>query len=144
CACTHTHAGPDTLGLWGRGLLGVPLLSGVDPRYRDDLVKRAAGALADAVTSAAPATLRAASFEGAGTWTRNARRGGARCDTAVAVACDAESGGRIATWLCHASHPETLWSTNTLVSPDFPGAFRARAAELAGGVALYTSGPLGA
>lgn len=144
CACTHTHAGPDTLGLWGRGVLGVPLLSGVDPRYREDLVRSAAGALASAVTSAAPATLRMASFEVPETWTRNERRGGARADTAVAVACDAESGGRIATWLCHASHPETLWSGNRLLSPDFPGAFRARTQELAGGVALYTNGALGA
>jgi len=144
CACTHTHAGPDTLGLWGRGLFGVPLVSGVDARYREALVRQAAGALASAVTHARPASLRVVSFDVPEHWTRNERDGGARCDTAVAVACDAEDGGRIATWLCHAAHPETLWTSNRMLSPDFPGAFRTRTQELVGGVSLYTSGPLGA
>ena len=91
-----------------------------------------------------PARLRAASFAVPARWTRNDRRGGARFDGAVALAFDDLADRRIATLVNYASHPETLWSENRLVSPDFPGAFRRRSAALAGGIPLYVSGPLGA
>lgn len=145
CCATHTHSGPDTLGLWGRSLFGkLPISSGVDPGYLDWLAGRVAACVDEAVARAVPARLRAASFEVPARWTRNDRRGGARFDGAAALAFDDLEGRRIATLVNHASHPETLWSENRLVSPDFPGAFRRRSAGLAGGVPLYVSGPLGA
>jgi hypothetical protein len=144
CCATHTHSGPDTLGLWGRSLLGVPISSGVDRAYLRGLAERVAACIDRAAAALAPARLRAASFEVPARWTRNERRGGARFDHAVALACEDLGGRRIATLLDYASHPETLWETNTRVSPDFPGAFRRRSRELAGGIPLYVSGPLGA
>ena len=30
---THTHSGPDTIGLWGPGLPFFPLSSGLDENY---------------------------------------------------------------------------------------------------------------
>jgi hypothetical protein len=145
CA-THTHSGPDTLGLWGRALLGVvPVTSGVDARYMECLVEEVAACVDRAAEVARPARLRAASFEVPEHWTRNDRHGGARFDQATALALDdATDGSRLATLVCYASHPETLWRDNRLVSPDFPGAFRRRSQELAGGTPLYLSGPLGA
>jgi hypothetical protein len=145
CCATHTHSGPDTLGLWGRSLLGkLPISSGVDGGYLDWLAGRVASCVDEAAAWAAPARLRAASFAVPTRWTRNDRRGGARFDDATALAFDDLEGRRIATVLNHASHPETLWSENRLVSPDFPGAFRRRSSALAGGIPLYVSGPLGA
>jgi len=145
CCATHTHSGPDPLGLWGRSLLGrVPISSGVDREYLGWLAGRVASCVDAAVERCVPARLRAASFEVPARWTRNDRRGGARFDGAVALAFDDLEGRRIATLLNYASHPETLWSENRLVSSDFPGAFRRRSAGLAGGVPLYVSGPLGA
>ncbi len=145
CCATHTHSGPDTLGLWGRSLFGrVPVASGVDRRYLGWLAERVAACVDAAVAAATPARLRAASFEVPARWTRNDRRGGGRFDLTTALAFDALEGRRIATLLNYASHPETLWSENRLVSPDFPGAFRRRSRELAGGTPLYFSGPLGA
>jgi hypothetical protein len=145
CCATHTHSGPDTLGLWGRSLFGkLPIASGVDRVYLDWLAGRVASCVDEAVARAVPARLRAASFAVPARWTRNDRRGGARFDGAAALAFDDLEGRRIATLLNYASHPETLWSGNRLVSPDFPGAFRRRSAGLAGGIPLYVSGPLGA
>lgn len=145
CCATHTHSGPDTLGLWGRSLLGrLPISSGVDRRYLGWLAGQVASCVDAALARAAPARLRAASFDVPARWTRNDRRGGARFDHATALAFDDLEGRRIATLVNYASHPETLWSENRLVSPDFPGAFRRRSLGLAGGIPLYVSGPLGA
>jgi hypothetical protein len=145
CCATHTHSGPDTLGLWGRSLFGkLPIASGVDREYLDWLSGRVAACVDEAAACAVPARLRAATFAVPTRWTRNDRRGGARFDAATALACEDRAGRRIATLVNYASHPETLWSGNRLVSPDFPGAFRRRSAQLAGGVPLYVSGPLGA
>ena len=108
------------------------------------LFERVAGAIDEAIGSAAEAKMVAASFDVDEQWNRNDRKGGARYDRATAMAFEAADGSRIATMLHFASHPETLWEHNTLISPDFPGSFRRRTRELAGGVALYFTGPLGA
>ncbi|MBW2416855.1 MAG: hypothetical protein JRG76_20355, partial [Deltaproteobacteria bacterium] len=145
CGSTHTHSAPDTLGIWGRGLFGeVPVRSGVDRSYLTGVVERIAAGIDRAIASSRPVRMRSTSFDVPEHWTRNDRKGGARYDRAVAAAFDGEDGERVATLLNYACHPETLWDENRLVSPDFPGAFRRRASELAGGVALYLSGPLGA
>lgn len=145
CHATHTHSGPDTLGLWGPALFsGLPRASGVNPGYMEELVEKAADCVDRAARDARPARLRAASFEVPARFTRNDRKGGARYDHAVALVLDDDRGERVASVLNHACHPETLWRANTALSPDFPGAFRRRVQQLAGGVALYLSGPLGA
>jgi hypothetical protein len=143
CGCTHTHSGPDTLGLWGRGLFGaIPLRSGVDRAYLQRTIESVARGLETCAARATPVRLRVADFEMPEHWTRN-DRGGARFDTAVVAALETDDGERVATLLNYASHPETLWRDNALVSADFPGAYRRHTAELAGGISLYLSGPLG-
>lgn len=144
CCATHTHSAPDMLGMWGRAWLRViPRSSGIDPAYMELVTERAADAVRRARASARPARVRPASFEVPERWTRNDRQG-ARFDTATTLAVEDTDGNRIATVLNFASHPETLWSRNRQVSPDFPGAFRRRSRTLAGGIPLYFSGPLGA
>lgn len=144
CCATHTHSAPDMLGMWGRAWWHViPHSSGIDPAYMELVTERAAEAVRQARAGARPARVRPASFEVPEQWTRNDRQG-ARFDTATTVAVEGSEGERIATVLNFQSHPETLWSRNKQVSPDFPGAFRRRSRTLAGGVPLYFSGPLGA
>ena len=143
CA-THTHSGPDTLGLWGPTILGIiPRRSGVDPAYLDLLVARISEAIDACAARLEPACLKAASFEVAPEWTRNDRTEGARDDHAVALAVERPGGERLATLLNFASHPETLWEKNRQISPDFPGAFRRTVRARGGGVPLYFSGDLG-
>ncbi|MGM0578636.1 MAG: hypothetical protein ACQEXJ_23125 [Myxococcota bacterium] len=144
CA-THTHSGPDTMGIWGPAILeAIPRASGVDPAYMEHLVERVAEAVTRAKDAARPATLRAATFEMPAEWTRNDRKGGGRFDKATALALDdASDGTRLATVLNFASHPETLWEDNPYLSPDYPGAFRRHAGERTPGAKLFFSGPLG-
>lgn len=144
-SATHSHATPDTMGIWGPTLLGfLPYKTGVDPAYVDFLVTVVADGIDRALAALAPAVLRAAAFQVPQKWTRNDRGPTAgRDDDAVALAVDTPEGSRVATLLNYASHPETLWEHNRYVSPDYPGAFRRRLRELAGGVPLFFQADLG-
>lgn len=143
-ACTHTHSGPDTMGYWGPSILKVfPRSDGKNPMYMHELVDRVAGCVDAAVRGARPVTMRATDVAVDPSWTRNDREGGGRYDHCVALAFDDER-RRVATLVNYASHPETLWEHNHLISPDYVGALRDGIAERTGGVTVFLQGPLGA
>lgn len=161
---THQHEGPDTLGLWGPD----ELTSGVDVGYLDFVN----AAVADCVDEAA-ATLRAARVRFATTTTDGLSLGLDAEDDGFGVADgkvlagdDAlapETGGRIvdptlaamqfiarepprpviATLVNFASHPESLGSSNRLITADFPHFARTRLEAEYGGLAIWVSGDLG-
>lgn len=140
---THTHSGPDTLGLWGKALLGtIPYRSGVDERYMDRVVDCVADAVIQARRAAAPARLSAVTFDTPPRWIRNERTGGGYYRRAVALYAVHEDGARTV-MLNFAAHPEALWDKNQAVSPDYPACFR-RSLNALGAGALFFSGPLGA
>ncbi len=140
---THTHSGPDTMGLWGKSLVGFPLKSGVDAGYMDWLVEQVAEGIRSAVAAAEPASLASVTFDTPDHWVRNDRKGGGSYRRAVALA--ARIGDRIPALLVNfAAHPETLWDKNHLISPDYPGPFRARLKELGVETPIFFTGPLGA
>src|SRR5437868_307552 len=55
-ACTHTHSGPDTIGLWGPG----PTASGVDAVYLAALKQTIVAVAEEALTFCCPVQLRCA------------------------------------------------------------------------------------
>jgi len=142
---THTHSGPDTMGLWGPSFLGrFPRRTGLDPAYQDALLDLVASAVRQAHAARVPVTVRAARFDVPADWTRNDRKGGGKDDFGHAVAFDAADGGaRVATIVDFAAHPETLWEGSPLVSSDYPGTLRRRMRSLAGGQCAFFSGALG-
>jgi hypothetical protein len=144
-ASTHTHAGPDTIGLWGRALFGtIPIASGVDDRYMAFLLDRVAQVAADAAASLVPVSVRGTRFDVPASLTRNDRMGGGKDDHGEVLCFDREDGSPLALIVNFACHPETLWEGNPLVSPDYPGALRRRLRALSdGGTPLFFSGALG-
>lgn len=141
---THNHQGPDTMGLWGRALLNrLPILSGMDMKYQEQLVDRIADLVVEAAARAVPASMRTTRFDVPTDWLRNDRSGGAVDDFGMALAFDASDGTRIATLVNLAGHPESLWEGNTLVSADYPGSLRSRLRELGPGVPVFFQGSLG-
>lgn len=140
---THTHAGPDTIGMWGKGALGIPFRSGVDPNY----MERVHGAIADAVdraaAAAAPATLAAGAFDAPETWVTNHRKGGGRFDRVTVLAIRWGDATPAAVLVNFAAHPEGLWEKNTEISPDYPASFRSRMRALGVETPLFFNGPLG-
>lgn len=140
---THSHSGPDTMGLWGKAIAGFPVKSGVDRDYIQTLTSKVAEGIMLAVSKAEPATLSTVTFETPPEWVRNDRKGGGAYRRTLALV--ARSGDRIPAVLVNfAAHPETLWDKNHRLSPDYPALVRQAMTSLGVEQPLFFSGPLGA
>jgi hypothetical protein len=151
-ASTHTHEGPDLMGLWGPGFGR----SGVDPRYLDEVIEQAARAAAKAAAALRPAELRFARVPlGSAAPVEDSRPPIVLDpDLRAMQAVDLETGDSLGIFVSWANHPETTWSDNLLLSSDFPHFLR-EALEHGvsdegrllqrgqGGVAVYANGAIG-
>lgn len=138
---THTHSGPDTLGLWGL----PPLISG----QQGEVMERVASGVQEALSRAA-AKLRPAEIASGGVRLdpagilKNLRRPGLVDPELVVVHVRERAGGStVATLVELGCHPEVLGSENRLVTSDFPAWLRTALEERFGGVGLYVSGAIG-
>ncbi|WP_133466287.1 neutral/alkaline non-lysosomal ceramidase N-terminal domain-containing protein [Sunxiuqinia elliptica] len=151
-ASTHTHEGPDLLGLWGSSYLK----SGVSSAYLSFVKKQIAQSVADAVEHRKLARLELSQdLTGAAHLVKDTRKpevfdSGMRLIRAV----DSRTGETLGTLMNWADHPETLWSRNLLISSDFPHFVREGIEKGVyhegklkkkglGGIALYANGALG-
>ncbi|MBI4169460.1 MAG: neutral/alkaline non-lysosomal ceramidase N-terminal domain-containing protein [Acidobacteria bacterium] len=136
-ASTHTHAGPDVIGLWTPA--GRPLDSG----YVDRVRSASADAVADAWRRRRPARLSFASARLPGL-VRDTRLPHVVDDRALLMKVESADGREtIATLLVFPSHPESLGRHNTLVSSDYPWAARLALEEAFGGLGIFLSGAIG-
>lgn len=137
-ACTHTHSGPDTIGLWGPD----HQTSGVDPAFLA-MIKRTAAELAlEALTFCCPVQIRFATTSLPG-YIANARTPELVDQEVAAIQFEKPDGEIVATLLNLACHPEVLDRTSTLLSSDYAGAACRAIEEAVGGTALHVSGALG-
>jgi hypothetical protein len=149
---THTHEGPDLLGLWGK----TPFRSGINKKYMEYVKARTVKSVVDAVSNMRPARLEISEdLTGAIPLVKDTRKpevfdSGLRFIKAV----DRENGKILGSLLSWADHGETLWSENLLITSDFPHYFRDavengvyRGDSLVtpgiGGVAVYINGAIG-
>ncbi len=149
---THNHSTPDLMGLWGPS----PLRSGVDPRYRAQVIAASAKALGDAVAALQPARVAAHEIP--------MPTDGLVADTRKPIVFDPDvrvmhftnptNGNTIGTIVGWANHPETPWSKNTEITADFCGFLRDTLehgfthngqtfANGLGGIHLYVNGAVG-
>jgi len=137
---THTHSGPDTVGLWGP-TIGV---SGVDRRYMARVNARVAEALGLLESQLKPATV-------AGGHGALDPRGLCRdlrdpqvIDPNLSVlrikGADGKAIATVVNWSCH---PEVIGRENTLLTADYPGPLCARVEERTGGQCLFLTGAIG-
>lgn len=117
-ASTHTHEGPDMLGLWGES----PLKSGIDAEYMKIVKNQIVKSVLTASQNLKPARLEISQdLTGAIPLVKDTRKpevfdSGLRMIKAI----EKETGATLGTVVAWADHPETLWSRNLLVSSDFP------------------------
>ncbi len=137
-AATHTHGGPDTLGLWGPDRH----TSGVDPAYLAWVRTRAVEVIATAVERLRPVRFRAATILAPGV-ARNARDPLILDEELSLLRVEDAQGKVIATVTDFPCHPEVLWDDNTQITSDFPHYLRARLEAAEDGVAIHFSGDLG-
>lgn len=149
---THTHEGPDLLGLWGAS----EFETGVDPAYRQYVIDQSVRSIEQAAQNLRPAKLSfAQDLKGAAHLVTDSREPkvtdpGLR----LLLARDALTNETLGTLVCWANHPETLWSKNLLISSDFPHYVRegiekgiqigdSTAIKGLGGVAIFANGSIG-
>jgi hypothetical protein len=135
---THSHEGPDTMGLWGPGRFS----SGVDPEYLARVRRTIADTAAAALDRLEPARLVLAK-------TRtpelivDSRLPEVIDDGLVilqALAPDDRTLGAVVSW---GNHPEALGGDNTLLTSDFPHYLNRRLEETLGGTAVFLVGSIG-
>ena len=149
---THTHEGPDLLGLWGK----TPFKSGIDKKYMEYVKDQSAKSVAEAVKNMRPARLEISEdLTGAIPLVKDTRKpevfdSGLRIIKAVSNG-NGEILGSLLSW---ADHGETLWSDNLLITSDFPHFFREYVEKGVysgdslvkpgiGGVAVFINGAIG-
>jgi hypothetical protein len=137
-ACTHTHSGPDTIGLWGP----APAVSGVNTTYLASLKQALVEVAEEALTFCCPVKLRCATTRLPG-YIANLRTPGLLDDELSALQFEKPDGEIVATLLNLACHPEVLNETSTVISGDYAGAACLAVEAAAGGTALHVSGALG-
>ena len=126
-SATHTHEGPDTMGLWGR----TASASGVDPAYVAAVRGQIEAAVLAAVADLRPvAEMKVGSVnlrdrpEGIPNYVRDSRDPKV-IDDQVSAAWFADGEGQTIATIAHLSnHPEAMADENTLLSSDFPHRLR--------------------
>jgi len=142
-SCTHTHHGPDTIGLYGTVL---PPMSGRDDEVVAGLLSGAIEAGRQAWENRAPCRLSYAVGQESRLHENRVYGDPDRTiDSAVTLLAAHDEEGRLAgtlmNWACH---PTVMGAENTLLSADFPGAYYRIMAERLGGIHLFVNGAIGA
>jgi len=152
-ASTHTHEGPDTIGLWGPN----PFTDGKDPRLMQYIRRQTLAALREADRRLQPARLTLAKTtlpETFGQIIGDFRDPIVLDNRLTILKLDDLQGHTIATVVNGAIHPETSGGQGSLISSDFPhyvregiekGGFtvQGRTVEGIGGTAIYINGAVG-
>ena len=146
---SHNHQGPDTMGLWGRGIrkkhVKIPLGSGRDENYIDWLIDRMAQAAVKAVETLEPVTIAQGSTNIADLCIN--KREQSFLDTELSVLVfssilnDKRAVALVANYGCH---PETVDNNNHLLTSDFVGAYRDIVDQHFKTTSFFVNGSLGA
>lgn len=136
---THTHSGPDVVGLWGEHELS----SGRDEAYMDRLVEAVAAQVAAAAAARRPVTVRAASGDHELDWVRNVSEPGLLDRRVTVMQFLGEDGASVATLTNFACHPTVLDAVFDQVSSDYVAGFYRRMGERLEGEHLFLQGAIG-
>lgn len=149
---THTHEGPDLVGIWGEGIFK----SGVNQDYLQYVKDQVVASIENAARNIRPAKLKfAQDLTGGLDFVIDSRDPQVK-DAGIRIiqVIDFEADTSLGSLISWANHPETLWSDNLLISSDFPNYVRESVengvkngksvlAEGIGGIAVYINGSIG-
>ncbi len=134
---THTHAGVDTLGLWGE--VGR---NGKNQAFQEQLISLSVSVASAAYADRTPGKL-FFSAEKTRMLQTDSRSPGVFDSKIYQLRFVPEGGREGIRLVSFAAHAETLWSQNLLISADFPGALANLAAEKTGDRLLFVPGAIG-
>ena len=134
---THTHAGPDTLGLWGR--VGS---NGKNAAYMDALKKAAVEAAMEAAANVKAADLHYGKVKTRGMY-RDSRTPEVYDEHLYQLRFSAKDGSAGLRFLFFGAHAESLRGDNTLLSRDYPGRLCDSVQTATGDDAMFFPGAVG-
>ena len=134
---THTHAGPDTLGLWG------PVLrNGKDPEYMDALIRATCEAAREAAAGVRAGELRYGRVRTENMY-RDSRYPTVYDENLYQLRFVPQDGSGGLRLLFYGAHAESLRGDNTLLSRDYPGLLCDGVREATGDDAMFFPGAIG-
>ena len=137
-ASTHTHHGPDTMGLWGKD----DKTRGVDADYMASLKSKILDTILASLIDPKPATVKSTCIHVPGL-AKNARDPEIVDDElTLAQFLDTEH-CPLATLMVFPCHPEVLWEHNPHITADYPGYLRDEVERVTGAPCIFFSGALG-
>lgn len=137
-SASHTHHGPDTMGLWGPD----DKTSGIDPVYLQSLKATIVDCILTAVRERHAALIKTAMVQVAG-WVKNTRDPAIVDDMLTLLQCVALDGTILATVCNYPCHPEVLWNGNQAITSDYVHYMRESLWQQTGAPALFMPGALG-
>jgi hypothetical protein len=138
-ASTHTHHGPDTIGLWGPDANH----SGVDKAYIEFLKDKIVTTILSSMENLQTVSLQATSVHVRGV-AKNARDPDILDDElTVAQFCHIETLLPVVTLVNFPCHPEVLWEYNPHITADYPGVLRREVERITHAPCIFFSGALG-
>jgi hypothetical protein len=138
-ACTHTHHGPDTIGLWGPD----PTTRGVDEMYLAELKDQVVQTVLAALESLRPSRLQKAAATRVPGVVKNTRDPLVIDDELTAVQFLAGDDMPLATLMIFACHPEVLWEGTPHITSDYVFILRRRIELATGAPCVFVVGTLG-
>jgi hypothetical protein len=136
---THTHSGPDVVGIWGPD----QMTSGVDSAYMRRVVTTTVNTIVQAWKNRQDATMVYAETEFGQDWVYNISDS-LNLDRSLSVLQFLDRNGKsIGTLTNFACHPTILDGANSLVSSDYPGAMYQQLDQQLGGTNIFLNGSIG-
>lgn len=137
-AATHTHHGPDTMGLWGPD----DRTRGVNVNYMTSLKAKIVETILASLSDLKPATVKATSVHVPGL-VKNARNPEI-VDDELTLAQFLDTDNRpLVTVVNFPCHPEVLWEHNLHITADYPGYLRDEVERFTGAPCIFFPGALG-
>ena len=136
---THTHSGPDVVGIWGKDLMH----SGVNDKHMQLIVDRAVEAIKEAVQVRKPVTISFGSGSFGEDWVKNISEPG-EIDRSVSVIKFSDLNGKnIAMLTNFACHPTIMDDASTAASSDYVWGYYHYLDSIQGGVNMFLQGAIG-
>jgi hypothetical protein len=137
-ASTHTHHGPDTMGLWGPD----DKTCGVDMEYMSTLKQKIVDTILASLSTLQPASVKWTSVHVPGL-AKNARNPEIVDDELTLAQFIAADNKPLATLFNFPCHPEVLWEHNPNITSDYVGYLRDDVEKLTGAPCIFFAGALG-
>lgn len=138
-ASTHTHSGPDVVGIWGPD----QMTSGVDPEYMEKIIQKSADAIDAALKNRQQAKAVYAETQFGEDWVFNISDS-LSLDRSLSILQFLDNEGKsIATLNNFACHPTIMDAASNAVSADYVSSMYTLLDEKIGGVNFFLQGAIG-